>query len=411
MSNKLKILKSSDHKSNKEPIPALILGMGVHGLAVIRSLGRKGIYVEAACTDNCQPHQYSKYCKKFHHINSLDSFDVIEFLIENGKDKATKQALFITRDKTASIVSKHRERIGKYYYFNLPQHAIVEKLINKVTLPLFLEKTKTLYPKTIHIPLRQLPSIPENLSFPLILKPALRNYHFKAALVYSEEELLSQLNILELGTDVIIQEWVPGTDSDVFFCFVYIDKNGTEKAVFVGKKTRQYPRNFGIACDMIGCENEHVRKESLRLLKMANYRGFGSTEFRRNPQNGKYYFIEFTVGRTDFNVACAIDNGVDIPFIGYSDMVDLEGTHPLPFQNNKVRWVNLEVNLKALKEEYLHGTSSKKDIIKEFLQTLSPFNSFTLFDIDDLKPFIRMTFTLGVRVMRRIGKLVRKIKH
>ena len=408
MNNKLGAHNNWDYENIKVAVPALILGMGVHGLAVLRSLGRKGIYTEVACTDNYQPHQYSKYCKKFHHIKSLECIHLIEFLVENGKNNTSKQALFITRDKTASIISIHREKLREYYYFNLPQHAVVEKLINKITLPLFLEKSKTLYPKTIHIPLRQLESIPKNISFPLIIKPALRNYHFKAILVHSEQELTSQLDrLLEFGTDAVMQEWIPGTDSDVFFCFVYIDKKGAERAVFVGKKNRQFPRNFGIACDMTGCENEYVRAESLRLFKMANYRGFGSTEFRRNPQNGKYYFIEFTVGRTDFNVACAIENGVDIPFIGYLDMINSNCKYPPPLQNNKVRWVNLGVNLKAIKEEYLYGSSSKKVIIKDFLQTLSPFNSFTLFDIEDPKPFIRMTFLLGLRVARRIGKLFR----
>ena len=40
---------------------ALILELGAHGLVLIRSLGRRGVYVEAVESDLNQFHRYSKY--------------------------------------------------------------------------------------------------------------------------------------------------------------------------------------------------------------------------------------------------------------------------------------------------------------------------------------------------------------
>jgi D-aspartate ligase len=370
---------------------SLILGLGVHGLAIARSLGRRGINVEAADSVTWEPHRYSRYCRCFYEVESLENGRLVEFLIRFGQaHRRHKTVLFITRDKTVPIISSFRDQLSEYFDFNLPSETVIRELMDKTRLPGFLERCDALYPKTVWMRgAEDLATVSETLGFACVLKPALRTHGFKAGIAHSAKELAKMYATASLFTDkVIAQQWVPGEDSEVYFCFVYIGRDRIAKGVFVGRKLRQYPRGTGIAAEAEGCENEFVRRETLRLFDLAGYSGFGSTEFRRDPASNRYYLIEITVGRTDYNVACSVANGVDLPFLGYCDMVDLGSGRELPRQRNNRRWVELDCNTKAILQELTASRMGRIQAVSAIVRSLSPRNVFTLFDLGDPSPFL-----------------------
>jgi len=368
--------------------PALILGLGVHGLAVARSLGRHGVAVEVADPVTSQPHRYSKYCRRLHDASSLADERLVELLVQFGQARRQRTALFITMDRAVPLVSSHRDLLSEHFEFNLPPKAVIRELMDKTSLPGFLERCDALYPKTAWIgDPADLATAAKAVGFPCVVKPARRTYGFKAGIAHSTDELGELYAIASRHTDpVIVQEWIPGGDSEVYFCFAYIGRDFNPRGVFVGHKLRQYPRGTGIAASAVGCDNAFVRHESLRLFHRAGYTGFGSTEFRRNPANDRYYLIEFTVGRTDYNVACAVANGVDLPFLGYCDMVGQVPDSPPPRQQNGRRWVDLGRDTQAILQEAA-GVWRLQTALA-LARSLSPRNVYTLFDVRDPGPFL-----------------------
>lgn len=396
---------------SRELPPALILGLGVHGIAIARSLGRHGVTVEVVDTDARQPQRHSRYCRRFHEVASLEDERLIEFLIGLGRKSGRKTALFITMDKTVPVVSLHRDVLQEYFEFTLPPHAVINELMDKTRLPGFLERCGTQQPKTIWIRGSQdLTAVGEDVGFPCVVKPALRTYGFKASIVRSTQELAEAYSQTSRHTDKLIaQQWVPGRDSDVYFCFAYIGKDGNPKALFIGHKVRQYPSGTGIAAEAVGCDDGFVRQETLKLFQLAGYKGFGSTEFRRDPSSKEYFFIEFSVGRTDYNVACAIANGVDLPFLGYCDTVGLRPQVALPRQSNSRRWVDLGRNVKAILAERRTERGSGWQAMASVAHALSPRNVFTLFDCGDMKPFFAHMGRRAIAVPRAIRRKVRTL--
>ena len=381
---------------------ALILGLGVHGLAVARSLGRKGVVVEVADCDTRQPHCYSRYCRRLHEVSSLDDERLVEFLVRFGQARRHSTALFITMDKSVPVISAHRDVLSEHFTFNLPSDSVIRELMDKTRLPGFLKRCEALQPKTSWIQgPEDLAIVAGAVGFPCVVKPARRTYGFKAGIAHSTGELEALYATSSRHIDtVVVQEWIPGGDSEVYFCFAYIGRDFNPRGVFVGHKLRQYPSGTGIAASAEGCDNEFVRHESLRLFRLAGYTGFGSTEFRRNPANGRYYLIEFTVGRTDYNVACAVANGVDLPFIGYCDMVGQVPDSTPPRQQNGRRWVDLGRDTQAILQEA--AGVWRLQAASVLARSLSPWNVYTLFDIRDPGPFLMHAVTRVLSAPRAI---------
>ena len=311
---------------------------------------------------------------------------------------AGRTVLFITKDKSVPIISDHREALGEYFDFTLPPGSVVDQLMHKDRLPEFLERAGTRYPRTARIRSEaDLGAAAEVVGFPCVLKPTTRAHGFKAVIARSSAELTSWYAMAsQHAGDSILQELIHGDDRDVYFCYAYIGRDGTPQGVFVGHKLRQNPRGTGIATEAEGCDDEFVRTESLRLFAVSGYRGFGSTEFRRDPVTGAYFFIEFTIGRTDYNVGCAIANGVDLPYLGYADIAGLGPPGLPPVQRNRRRWVDLSHSLNGILRERREDRASWASAAAAVCRSLSPANAFTLLDARDAGPFLAW---LGARLV------------
>jgi predicted ATP-grasp superfamily ATP-dependent carboligase len=369
------------------------------------------VAVEAVDSSADQPHRHTRYCRRFHEFPGLEDERLVEFLLAYGRQAGGRTVLFITKDKTVPIVSDHREILSEYFDFTLPPRAVVDQLMHKDRLPQFLEQAGTRYPRTADLHSgADLDAASAVVGFPCVLKPTTRAHGFKAVIAHSSAELASWYAIAsQHADDWVIQELVRGHDPDVYFCYAYIGRDGRPKGVFVGHKLRQNPRGIGIAAEAAGCDDEAVRNESLRLFTLSGYRGFGSTEFRRDPETGAYFLIEFTVGRTDFNVGCAIANGVDLPYLGYADSAGLGAPGLPPMQQNRRSWVDLSRSLNGIVQERCEDRASWPSAAAAMLRSMSPANAFTLFDAGDTGPFIAWIRSRGLSLPRAIRNRMRTL--
>ena len=114
---------------------------------------------------------------------------------------------------------------------------------------------------------------------------------------------------------LVIQEWIEGDDTDLYFCLMYINKNSRPLAVCTGKKLRQHPHLAGTLSVAEAVWIEEVAEESLKLLTPSGCKGFCSVEFKYSKVNGKFYVIEPTIGRADSQEGMSVMAGIDIPYI------------------------------------------------------------------------------------------------
>ncbi|MCK6554763.1 hypothetical protein L6Q96_09320 [Candidatus Binatia bacterium] len=385
--------------------PALVLGLGVHGLAVVRSLGRYGVPVDVADPDPTQPQRHSRFLRQFLPVESIEDDRLVDALLAYGRRSRNRTVLFLTMDRTVPVISAHRAALHEYFDFTLAPAEVITELMDKTRLPAFLARCGARYPATHAVRAAEdIEAVADTIGFPCIVKPAVRTHGFKAAVVTTRDALATACADASRHSDTLVaQEWIPGEDSDVYFCFAYLGTDGAPKGMFVGRKLRQYPRGTGIAAAAEGCNDDFVHRETARLFQHAGYRGFGSTEFRRHPVTGEYYFIEFTVGRTDYNVGCAVANGVDLPVVGYRDTTGAPVPRA-PLQHNSRVWVDLGRLVPAILAAHRDDHVATATTCAALACAVSPRNTFTLFDRRDLKPFVAQMARRGMALPRAVRR-------
>ncbi|MBM3524107.1 MAG: hypothetical protein FJX57_14230 [Alphaproteobacteria bacterium] len=172
------------------------------------------------------------------------------------------------------------------------------------------------------------------LTFPCIAKPTTKHpewgRHFKKAYRLASFDELASIyrEVAPVVPDVIVQEWIVGGDSDVYFCLQYRDASGRPVASFTGRKIRQWPPGVGGTASCMPADEAAAELDDLttRFFDAVGFVGIGSMEFKRDRRSGRYAMIEPTVGRTDYQEEVAALNGVNLPFAAYASLCGI----PIP---------------------------------------------------------------------------------
>ena len=132
------------------------------------------------------------------------------------------------------LVSKFRGELEKHLLMNMSSHNVIKKLMYKELFADFAQKNNYLIPVTyVANNFEVLLRIEKQLRYSCILKPSVRTttWDYEGAeknyQIYSDNELFSVYKHVNNWCDeVIIQEWIPGADSDVYYCLVYYNNQG-----------------------------------------------------------------------------------------------------------------------------------------------------------------------------------------
>lgn len=304
--------------------PAVILGGGVNALGIARSLGREGVSLIVMDTDARSPAMRSKYGRKIL-VSTLEGDKLVEQLLALAKNFADPLILFITEEKTVRTVSEFRKQIESSFKIRLPQHERLMQLMHKQGFQELAEAVFAPIPKTVRLQHPDDLVHAEALSFPCVLKPSEKNYHYgarfkKAYKVLDMIELKKwYLEIYPVLADMVVQEWIEGSDSEIYFCLQYIGKDGEVVASFPGRKIRSWPIKIGgtASCTAAWEHEKELTETTKTFFNQVGFTGMGSMEYKRDERDGKFHMIEPTVARTDFQEEVATINGVNIPLATY----------------------------------------------------------------------------------------------
>lgn len=334
-------------------VPAIVLGLGPTGLGVVRSLASRGVPVIGVYQESRRtPYSYTRLCKKIA-VNPSSRNDLWKSLLDLpvGSDRPP---LFLTSDVDVLEVSFHRRELRRSFRMLLPPHEELETLMDKTAFARFAAEHGLPTPKTLVVEGgRGWDRVLDECVFPSIIKP---KYHTsdwgragfsKTFLVHSRDELTSVISTVHgVEDDFVIQEWIPGSDSNVFFHLAYHNGRGKPVASFTGRKIRQWAPLTGSTSMAEPSDNADARVQAQRLFELVRFRGLGSVEFKLDPRDGKLKIMEPTVGRSNLQSALATANGVNIAYRAYCDLVGADpGPASSPTRN--VRWVFIERDIRS----------------------------------------------------------------
>jgi len=178
---------------------------------------------------------------------------------------------------------------------------------------------------------------------PCILKPVLihRAKDFlrgkKVLLARSEDEYLACVDGMPEGLGGwLVQEIVPGPESEISLFAGYVGRDGVPRQAFTARKLRQYPPGFGSASLVTSQPCEETLQRSLSFLAAIGFRGVCGTEFKRDPRDGVLKIIEINP-RPTLWFQVAHDAGKRVVESAVRDLLDASATEDAP-QAQDVRW-------------------------------------------------------------------------
>ena len=321
------------------------------GLGIARSLGPCGVPVVGLMGSAHQRGGHSRYCTALRcPAARTESPQLLRYLLDLGARLDGPAVLFLTGDFDVLFVAEHQEVLKRYFAFPLPGRDLVDTIMDKWTL---CQKAREC---GIPAPLSYSCGNPDALQaagrevgYPCILKPVY-SYRWhqgnnwdvvggcKAIKIGSPKELAdTYMRVRLAGDTVLLQEFVPGDDSQIFVAGLYFGRQGDLQGGFTARKLAQYPPEIGTGCLVEGTDNPEVMSLGTRLLRHLNYRGIAEVEFKRDARDGSYKLIEVNPRFWDqhrLGAAC----GVNLSYIAYRDLTG-QPALPVHGQASGIYWV------------------------------------------------------------------------
>lgn len=313
-----------------------------------------------------------------------------DYQAKHGHDK--KIILFPSQDYVVEAISLYRQDISRYYNFVLPEHEAVERLLDKTLFHEWALSEGFLVPKSVIVSNNEeLISSLEKLRYPIIIKPLVRteawdkkNKYIKGVSLNCATDLDAYpFDLFAMCDRYIVQEWIEGGDDQIYFCLVYFDKDGKERASFTGKKLLQWPLANGSTSICQSFSDERLRLVTHDVLSSAGLFGLGSLEFKYSQKYDQYFLIEPTVGRNDHQSYIAVCAGLNISKIALDD---LHESGEFDFQKEKPAiWVDEIAALRGIKQN-----KNFHLLMKVFGMFFTFKTSFAAFSLSDPKPFFHL---------------------
>ena len=232
--------------------PAVVVGAGTCGLGLVRSLGRGNVPIIVVDTSPIEPAMHSRFGRPVV-VSALSGRPLVDELTALAKFLNGPAVLFLTSDEMVLTVSEFRTTLEKTYRFSLPDHKSLIALMSKGGFQKFAEANGFPVPLSLTIGQAAKFEALSKLTFPCIVKPAIKNevyvsHQFPRAYKVTTEadaEAVCRL-LLSVVPSVVVQEWVEGPDSEIFFCLQYRSADGRTISSFTGRKLSIWPPDVGV---------------------------------------------------------------------------------------------------------------------------------------------------------------------
>jgi D-aspartate ligase len=407
-------------RCDRAPLPpAVVLGTHITGLTEARALARHGIPVIGV---DERMRRYASHSSAWAGVVVTPDFEserLIDVLTGIAGALARRPALFISTDEQVKLVSRHgRDALLDRYAVELPSAETVERLMSKEAFAGQARARGWPIPATVAAASRAtLLEGMRALRYPVILKPRLKNLASREHASQKAYRCADEAALLRAYDDVgpwepevVVQEWIPGTDADVHYSFHYFAQDMREIASFEGRKIRQWIPEVGSTASSEPVEPPVVSALSREILAANACAGFCSVEYKRDPRSGTFYVTEPTVGRVNLQLGTAIANGADLVSRAY---FHLQGM-PYPGRERRTfdrKWVYLAADWRSARFYVRRGDLSWG----AWLRSLRGPRAFAVWRLSDAgmawgavrDVAVRGPRALARRVARRLG-LVRQ---
>lgn len=128
----------------------------------------------------------------------------------------------------------------------------------------------------------------------------------------SLEEMLANLRASSYDHKFLLQEFIPGDDTQMRILTTYSDRTGRMRFAAFGQTLLEDKKAMGIGNPVAIISREHpdIAEDARRLLEAVGYTGFANFDIKVDPRTGAYYFFEINtrLGRSNYYVTASGHN-------------------------------------------------------------------------------------------------------
>jgi predicted ATP-grasp superfamily ATP-dependent carboligase len=390
--------------------PVVLLG----GLNLVRTLGLARIPAIVASPDPHAPALKSRYCRGRCPLPALENQrEAAEILADAGARLAEAVGrpvpLFYGNDDGLSLVEAHRELLGARFSLALNEPEVAAALLDKEGFEQFAHRHGLPVPRTLDL------STARGWEAPLLVKPKRKmkwehsrvHVHLfgragKARVFANGRAFAGDALAQQLAEELIIQEYVPGDDRQIWSFHGYADGRGEVLAWFIGRKLRTFPAHTGESTYLELARDPRLAQLGRAVAARVPLKGVFKMDFKKDALTGEWRLLEINA-RCNLWHYLAARNGLNLMKVAYDHLLHgARPCEPLAYRT-RYRWLCLRPDYRAYRELSARGELSAG----RWLASLLRPKVYELFSWTDPLPFLAACLLRVKRVPRLTVRLWR----
>ncbi|MCL9816464.1 carboxylate--amine ligase [Natronocalculus amylovorans] len=240
-------------------------------------------------------------------------------------------------------------------------YEIVDRVLDKSSLYRIADELGVPYPETYWLDETDVDEAVDALSFPLVVKPALKREFEEAfgtnVVEVTDRKELDSLLAEASGADieVLLQERVPIVQGKDRSLASYVPPATENPAVgdvadalaVVGNARVRYPQAFGTSCVVDRVSHPEIEARALAVLAETGYYGISEAEFVYDGEREEYVLLDINTRPWKW-ISMPVAAGANLPLAAYADAVSDDSLAPSETPIEETRWVYLRDYLSLL---------------------------------------------------------------
>jgi predicted ATP-grasp superfamily ATP-dependent carboligase len=291
-----------------------------HSIAIVRSLGRKGVEVICAAPNRLFPSRVSRFAAgsrvlRYDTASPLD--DLLSIIERESIDVVIPAGL-----PGNELICRHRDVLSHVVRGPYNHLAGFERLANKLNAVELARVLGVPCPRTAQVSQPdRLDNVVGEIAFPVVFKSAVDQGTVRYARnaeelrVIAEAFWRSNRALIDAGRLPLAQEYVQGTGHGYYA----LADNGRVIAHFLHRRLHEVPASGGPSSMAVSYRDPELTRLGERFVTETAWTGVLMVEFRKSAQDGRYYLMEVNPkfwGSLDLSIAA----GVDFPWLLYETL-------------------------------------------------------------------------------------------
>ena len=388
-------------------------------LAIVRSLGRRGVPVLVGAESPASLASSSKYCERHVTYPSPErdqkAFD--RFMLALARRGEAEVILPVT-DVAMAAVSANQDALRHHCALACPPFHAFEAVTDKWSLIKRAQACHVPTPRTRFVDgLSDLHKAADIADEPAVVKPIRSRMRTGAGWTgttvhYSRSR--AEIRTLFEETESLqrypslIQQRIVGRGVAIFVLF----DHGRLLTDFAHRRLREKPPSGGasVLCESVAVD-PRLREFAVRLLAPLGWHGVAMLEFKQDYRTGELYLIEVN-GRFWGSLQLAIASGVDFPFMTYQLAIGERPSVPRGYRvGTRCRWLlgdldHLLIRLtrSAADLNLADGAPSKLRATLDFLKFVEPGLYYEIISAADPAPVLQELAEYGRTLLEGVTR-------